>query len=42
MGFQTKVNYHWVMVAVNVGVDSVKTFEDLTQETGETFGKRNP
>ena len=31
----------WVVVAVNMGVNSVQTLEELTNETREGLGERN-
>ena len=33
MGLETKVNYDWVVVAINVCIDTVETLEDLAYET---------
>lgn len=38
---KTEVYDDWVVVAVDVGVDSVQTFEDLSEETWEGLGERN-
>lgn len=38
---ETKVYHDRVVVAVDVGVDSVQTLEDLTEETRECLGEGN-
>lgn len=39
VGLKTKVYNNRVVMAVYVGIYSVKTLEDLAQETGEAFGE---
>lgn len=41
VGLETEMHNHWVVVAVNVGIHSVETLEDLAQETGEGFREGN-
>lgn len=41
MWFETEMYHDWVVVAVDVCVDSVQTLEDLSEETGKGFGERN-
>jgi hypothetical protein len=38
---ETKVYHNRVVMAVDVGVDSVQTLEDLAEETRECLGERN-
>lgn len=39
MRFKTKMHHDWVVVAVDMSVDSVQALEDLADETGECFGE---
>jgi hypothetical protein len=39
MGFEAEVYYYRVMMAVDMGVDTIQTFEDLAEETGEGLGE---
>jgi hypothetical protein len=41
MGLETQMYDDGVVVAVDMGVDTVQTLEDLAQKTGESFGKGN-
>lgn len=38
---ETEMYHNWVVMAVDVGVDSVQTLEDLSEETWEGLGERN-
>jgi hypothetical protein len=35
MWFEVELKHNWVMVAVNVSVDTVQTLEHVPDETGE-------
>jgi hypothetical protein len=39
MGLEAEVYYYRVMMAVDVGVDTIQTLEDLTEEIGESLGE---
>lgn len=39
MWLQTQLDDHWVMVAVDMGVDSVKAFEDLAYQSWKRLGE---
>lgn len=41
MRFETEVHHDGVVVAVNMGVDTVQTLEDLAEKTGEGLGEGN-
>lgn len=41
MGLETQMYDDGVVVAVDMGVDTVQTLEDLAQKTGEGFGEWN-
>lgn len=41
VGLETEVHYHGIVVAVNMGIDSVETLKDLAQETWEGFREGN-
>lgn len=39
MRLKPKLDNHWIMVTINVGVDSVKPLEKLADESWECFWK---
>jgi hypothetical protein len=39
MGFEAEVYYYRVMMAVDMGIDTIQTLEDLAEETGEGLGE---
>ena len=41
MRFQSKLNNDRIMVAVDMGIDSVQSLEDLADQGRECFQKRN-
>lgn len=39
MWFKTKVHHNRIMMAVDMGVNTVQALEDLTQKARKTFGE---
>jgi hypothetical protein len=39
MGLEAEMYYYRVMMAVDVGVDTIQTLEDLAEEIGEGLGE---
>ncbi len=42
MRFEPKLHDDWIVVTVNVGIYPIQSLEELTNQGGKGFWKRNP